>query len=345
MIRLAESQYVRHMRVGDLIRFARTVRDWSALTPQPSPLPEVVWIETTNACNLRCRMCPTGEGRGRPTGRMDWTLYRRLLDQCAGRIYGVFLFFGGEPLCDPQYPERIREARERGLRVFVHTNGTLLDADRAQALLDAEPTTVSVSLDTMDANRYAAWRRGADHAEVLANVRGFLCAARERTRRPVTIVQLIDVQGSGARDARALRAALDEWAPDEIRIRALHDWAGHVPVAHEEPDTPQPPYYPCALLWKGMTVCWDGRVVACCNDLEAEYEIGDAHRKDLADLWAGDRLKGLRAALTQGRPPTLCQRCVNLHHRLGRHALVRLARTILGGGRRVRTPAESGVLP
>lgn len=343
MIRLAESQYLHQMGVVDLYRFLRTLWHWSRLTVKPPTFPEFLWIETTNACNLRCKMCPVSLGRGRPTGRMDPALYARLLDQVRGRVYGIFLFFGGDPLCDTAYGERIREARALDLRVFVHTNAALLDAERTAELLDAEPTTVSFSLDTADATRYEEWRVGARHAAVLENIRCFLRAARTRPRRPLTLIQLIDVDGSGPRDAAALRERLGPDQPDEYRIRPLHDWAGELSEQVGTTVESSHPYYPCIHLWKAMVIAWDGAVISCCNDLEGQLRLGDAAAEPLAAIWNGPAMVSLRARLIAGRHlPRLCTRCVNLHHPLSSRWFFRAARFVLGGTRRLAAARRTG---
>ena len=44
--------------------------------------PDRVYIESTNHCNLKCIMCPTGLGViQRPKGYMDMDLYRRIVDE------------------------------------------------------------------------------------------------------------------------------------------------------------------------------------------------------------------------------------------------------------------------
>jgi pyruvate-formate lyase-activating enzyme len=344
MLRLAESQYLHQMSLGDLYRFGRTLWHWSALTASPRYFPEFLWLETTNACNLRCRMCPQSRGLGRPAGRMDAALYRSLLEQAAGRAYGVFLFFGGDPLCDPEYAVRVREARERGLRVFVHTNAVGLDAATASALLDAGPSLVSLSLDTADPDRYAEWRRPARFEETLENVQAFLELARRRpaAQRPLTLVQLLDVDGSGPRDRAELTRRLAPALPDEFRLRPLHDWAGALGGELAAAPAGRGPYYPCWHLWKSLVVGWDGRAFACCNDLCGRLVVGDATAESLQAIFSGEAMTDLRRRLLRGRPPELCAGCVNLAHPLGRRWPVRLARRLLGGaGRLARARQEA----
>ena len=74
------------------------------------PPPDHVQIQTITGCNARCIFCPNNKTRKKiRTGiRMDWDLYRSIVDQCVElnvRRYSVYLM--NEPMLDKELPERI----------------------------------------------------------------------------------------------------------------------------------------------------------------------------------------------------------------------------------------------
>ena len=72
-----------------------TVFDWI----RPG-FPETVRVETTNACNARCVICPH-QSMERAVQRMDDPLYERIVDECAeGGCREMHLHNFGEPLLD-----------------------------------------------------------------------------------------------------------------------------------------------------------------------------------------------------------------------------------------------------
>ena len=89
--------------------------------------PAVVRLETTNACNARCIICPHREMQ-RPITTMDDGLYARLIDQCAAAgCREVHLHNFGEPLMDKRIEDRIAYAKQKGIRrVKIFCNGSLL---------------------------------------------------------------------------------------------------------------------------------------------------------------------------------------------------------------------------
>jgi radical SAM protein with 4Fe4S-binding SPASM domain len=107
--------------------------------------PSRVYLDVTNACQLRCRHCCTSSGA-------------RLEDELAlGELLGVIeevhamgvaslVLSGGEPLLRPELPAVIARARELGLEVTILTNGLLID-ERWARLLVARRVRVKISLD------------------------------------------------------------------------------------------------------------------------------------------------------------------------------------------------------
>ena len=54
-------------------------------------------IEITNACNLRCKMCPVNRGMRRKTQYMDFSLFKEIVDKNPG-VEFILPFQWGEPL-------------------------------------------------------------------------------------------------------------------------------------------------------------------------------------------------------------------------------------------------------
>jgi MoaA/NifB/PqqE/SkfB family radical SAM enzyme len=143
-----------------------------------------------------------------PLGDMPLDRYGRLLDGLADvRAERLTLAFSGsgEPLVHPSWLEMIRQARVRRHRVELITNGLLLGAGDALALVDRGVAQVTVSVDGGHAAAYARMR-GADLEGALGAVRHLL-EARRHTRRPLSI-------GVATRSNVDSLPALVDWADD-----------------------------------------------------------------------------------------------------------------------------------
>src|SRR5438045_1843936 len=128
---------------------------------QKMDLPTYVQIEPVGQCNLRCQMCAIqfrqdGPPFG-PLAFMDYDLYTSLLDQFADleelQLQGL-----GEPMMHPRFFDMVRYAVGRGIQVSTNTNGTLLNARRAEQCVTSGLGELHISLDGATAETYEGIR-------------------------------------------------------------------------------------------------------------------------------------------------------------------------------------------
>lgn len=73
-------------------------------------------IEPTEACNLKCVMCPTGFNGAADKRMIDMGLTRRLIDEAAAHgTYSVKFTFRGEPALHTGLVEMVRYAKAKGI--------------------------------------------------------------------------------------------------------------------------------------------------------------------------------------------------------------------------------------
>lgn len=163
-------------------------------------------VSVTDRCNLRCSYCmPEAEYTWLP--RADLLTFEEI-----DRLVGIFVrlgvgrvrLTGGEPLLRRDLPELVRRlARHPDLHERALTSNGVHLASQAAALRAAGLDRVTVSLDTLDAERFFRLSRSRDHEAVLAGV----AAAR-------------DVFGGLKLDTVVIRGENDDELP------ALVDYAG-----------------------------------------------------------------------------------------------------------------------
>lgn len=272
-----------------------------------APPPVEVVIEVTNVCNLACVMCARQQ-MARDTGKMDLHVFRKVVDEAATHAELVYLAGGlGEPLAHPDLPEMVRYCRERGVRVGVSTNATLLDPRRATALLDAGPDIVLFSLDGATAQTHEAIRVGSDFERTMGRVSALLHEkARRGLSRPYTVVQMVTMP-TNEHEADAFRA---RWQGhpglDVVRFKKYKDLLGDPRAA-----SGRDPHASCLLPWRQASVGHDGRLGLCCRDLDFQHTVGDVVAEPFDASWNGARMKAMRRRLSEGGRDghPLCARC------------------------------------
>ena len=117
----------------------------------------VAW-ETTRNCNLNCVHCRAAATRGPYSDELDTAAAMVLLDQIAQLGRPIVILTGGEPLLRPDIFEIARYGADRGLRMVMAPNGTLIDADKARRMVAAGIQRISISLDAADAAGHDRFR-------------------------------------------------------------------------------------------------------------------------------------------------------------------------------------------
>jgi heme b synthase len=117
----------------------------------------VAW-EITRNCNLNCVHCRAAATRGPYTGELDTPTCLSLLDEIAATGRPIVILTGGEPLLRPDIFQVARYGTDKGLRMVMAPNGTLITADKATQMAAAGIQRISISLDGASAEVHDRFR-------------------------------------------------------------------------------------------------------------------------------------------------------------------------------------------
>jgi GTP 3',8-cyclase len=132
--------------------------------------PRSVRVSLTDRCDLACVYCRPSRADGYLDSRLDASGWRAMLGGLAAAGVARIRFTGGEPLLYKSLEQVIAHAVELGFEdVALTTNATQL-AGRARALRAAGLGRITISLDSLDPERFARITRGGDLAVVLAGI-------------------------------------------------------------------------------------------------------------------------------------------------------------------------------
>lgn len=119
-----------------------------------SPEPWLI-LEITNECNLRCKHCHFWRTAEDPAALRTEEKLRVLDEFYHWKKGGKVLFSGGETLLKAEEVLRLAaRTRELGLYSIALSNGTLLDADLIDRVLQSGVSQLSISLDAPTAEAY-----------------------------------------------------------------------------------------------------------------------------------------------------------------------------------------------
>ncbi len=124
----------------------------------PDTLRMVAW-EVTRSCNLACVHCRASAQCGPYQGELDTARCKQIIDEIAAFSTPVVILTGGEPLLRPDIFEIAAYGNQKGLRMVMATNGTLVTEEIARRLLEVGIRRVSISIDGLDAESHDAFRK------------------------------------------------------------------------------------------------------------------------------------------------------------------------------------------
>lgn len=286
-------------------------------------VPVALGVELTNNCNLNCPECASGSGMiSRSRGFMNQVLFKRVMDEIGGYLLNVNLFFQGEPMLHPQFFNFI-ESCVSG-RIVVSTNGHFLTEDNARRIVSSKLNRLIISIDGTDQETYSVYRVNGDLSTVLTGLSS-LVTAKERYSSSIRIdlqflvnrfnehqIPLVKKLAEDMHVSLKLKSMqilhsdnIAVWEPSDQRYRRYKMVNGKYSVKSRFPDR-------CARLWFNPVITWDGKVIPCCFDKDAEYIMGDLNTDSFGDIWNGPKYRSFRKSILTGRHMIeICRNCTS----------------------------------
>lgn len=269
-------------------------------------------IEPGNYCNLNCTTCANNM-MTRPKGRIDVLLYKKLIDEIAqeNKNTRIWLDFYGEPLLQQfKIFYMIDYAKKNGLsNVSLNTNGTLLNQEMTEMILDSGLDFISIDCDGFSKEVYEKIRVNGNRDVTYANIEYFLKRRKERgLKKPIVEVKAMEME----ENAHEIDTIVRYWRKRGAwtTTRRLISWAGMIDEL--SPDA-QKDRVACGYAVGIMAITWDGKVTNCACDANAEIVWGDVNTESIKDVWKRRAEDMVRKHIEHrfDELPEICQRCTD----------------------------------
>lgn len=171
-------------------------------------IPKWIAWEVTRRCNLSCVHCRSASGMNSFDTAFNTDEAKKLIDDIASFSTPVIVLSGGEPLLRPDLFEIATYGSDKGLRMCIATNGSLVTDEICEKMKAARIKMVSMSLDGSNATTHDNFRgqlgafEGVKRAAALFNKHGieFLINSSFTKRNQKEIPDVMKVaKGLGAK--------------------------------------------------------------------------------------------------------------------------------------------------
>ena len=282
-------------------------------------------IEPTNHCNLQCPECPSGLGiLTRPLGLLKVDDFKKLIDEISDTGFYIQLFFQGEPYINKNLPEMISYAQSKKVYIAISTNGHFINEKNVDLVLDNAPDKLIFSVDGLDEESYQKYRVGGTFEQADNGLRLLIRRKKERgLRKPFVEFQFI-VMKQNEHQMEDVRKYCKYVGVDKLVFKTMQI-SSYENAIKFLPSNKKYRRYTldgqsfkikneiknhCFALWRTSVITWDGRVVPCCFDKDAENQIGIVNGKSFLDVWKSDKYYDFRNKILSNRKSEpMCTNC------------------------------------
>lgn len=295
-------------------------------TPEISGLPTSISIEPTTSCNLRCPECPSGlRSFTRPTGMLSTDLYKKVIDELAPSLSYLIFYFQGEPYLHPQLLDMIGYASKKNIYTATSTNAHFLTDDAARKTVESGLDRIIISIDGTSQDTYESYRIGGRLSRVIegtSNIVKWKKALKSRT--PHTIFQFLVVRQNESQIEQVYKLAkelgVDEVALKTAQIYDFKNGSDLIPIneKYSRYQKTEDGSYAiknqllnhCWKMWHSCVITWDGKVVPCCFDKDAQFVLGDLTQNSFKEVWESKAYTNFRESLLRSRSEIdMCRNC------------------------------------
>ena len=283
-------------------------------------------IEPTTACNLGCPECPSGLKKfTRPTGKMDLLFHRAVLKSVGKQVFYINYYFQGEPFLHPQFLDLIKEAKKQKIYTSTSTNAHFIDQVKADEIVHSGLDRLIISIDGMTQETYKNYRVNGKLSKVIEATKCLIASKNKlKSSTPHLIFQFLAVR-QNEHEVPAVFKLAKEIGIEEVRIKTaqLYDYKNGNTLMPENDEfsryklTSNGIYVlkyktgnHCWRMWSSSVLTWDGKVVPCCFDKDAQHVLGSVIENDFHLIWKSEKYHSFRRSILNNRNGIeICQNC------------------------------------
>jgi MoaA/NifB/PqqE/SkfB family radical SAM enzyme len=320
--------------VGAYTNWIRSVIELKTGASRIKARPLKLTIDSTNVCQLRCPLCPTGlQVHDRDNGHASLQMLEKLLDEVGDYVFFIDFFNWGEPLLNTHLEDFIRLANVRNVLCTISTNLSLpLTEERIERLVTSGLREMIVSLDGASSDTYQTYRRRGNFDLVCDNMRRIVDAKRRLgVTSPLLTWQFL-IFSFNEHEQENAKALADEIGVDRILFRPAFLDVDRYPLPQAEREAmaawkPKDKLYQietftqaaakhhsrCGWHYTSAAINWDGSVAPCCTLFEKQHDFGSiGDGKSYMDVVNNDAFRSVRDRFSGRRKEPVdlvCEHC------------------------------------
>ena len=283
-------------------------------------------FEPGTSCNLRCPECPSGlRSFTRERGMLDPRFFKKTLDQIYPSLISMNFYFQGEPFLNPDLLDMVAYTKSKQVYTLISTNAHYLNESNCLKIIESGLNELIISIDGTTQETYSSYRIGGDMNKVIEGTRRIISLRNTvGASTPKIIFQFLVVKPN-EQEIPSIQKLAKELEVDELRLKTaqIYDYKNGNPLIPEQEKYSR--YIKrsdgsytiknklsnkCWKMWQSAVISWDGLVLPCCFDKDAQYRLGDLKHNSFQDIWESQQYNKMRSAILNYRNKIdICQNC------------------------------------
>ncbi|MCH2229841.1 MAG: SPASM domain-containing protein [Crocinitomicaceae bacterium] len=261
----------------------------------------------------------------RPTGKLNLDLHRTMLDQVSKSVFYINYYFQGEPFLHPGFLNLIKDAKEHKIYTATSTNAHFINEKKAKEIVQSGLDRLIISIDGLTQKTYENYRVKGQLKKVINGTELLINAKKElKSKTPHLIFQFLAVKPN-EHEINDVFQLGKKMGIDEVRIKSaqLYDYKNGNPLM---PENEKYSRYRkqtdgtyklkmktgnhCWRMWSSSVLTWDGKVVPCCFDKDANHVLGTIKNNSFKEVWSSSIYNKFRqSVLTHRNQIDICKNC------------------------------------
>ena len=288
--------------------------------------PIAISIEPTTACNLKCPECPSGLRQfSRPTGNLKADINSKILKNLGKNLQYINYYFQGEPFINPNFLNFVKQARQKNIYVLTSTNAHFISKKTAHLIIDSGLSELIISIDGTTQDTYSNYRIEGELKTVLEGLKNISTAKKERQSKfPIVTLQYL-VTKQNEHQIEEIKTIKKQFGADNLTLKTIqvYDYKnGNSLLPSNEKHSRYKKMKDgsfklknkmnnhCWRLWSTCVFTWDGKIVPCCFDKDAQYQMGELNQSEFKQIWKSGLYNDFRKKVLKNRQSIdICSNC------------------------------------
>ncbi len=290
-------------------------------------MPITISVEPTTSCNLRCPECPSGlRSFTRPTGNLKKNLFIKTIDEIHKELIYLIFYFQGEPYINPHFLDMVKYATDKGIYTITSTNGHFLSPENARRTIESGLSRVIISVDGTTQDVYEQYRISGKLDVVIQGAKNLVEAKKKAKSNTPHIVFQFLVTKPNEHQIDDIKRLADKIGVDEVKYKSVQvydyengneliptneKYSRYKKLENGQYKLKASLVNSCWKLWHSTVVTFDGQLIPCCFDKDADHPFGQiSETESFRSIWEGQQANNFRCSLTKSRSSIdICTNC------------------------------------